>query len=91
MYAGSRQLAMKQELYKLQTIAADIEAAAIISMDGLILTSTLPDNDQEDYLSAMSAALLSLAERVTMQFGRGYLEQVFIPWHRWGHPHDGNW
>ena len=78
MYAGSRQLAMKQELYKLQTIAADIEAAAIISMDGLILTSTLPDNDQEDYLSAMSAALLSLAERVTMQFGRGYLEQVFI-------------
>ena len=78
MYTGSRQLAMKEELHKLQTIAPDIEAAAVISLDGLILTSTLPDSTQEDRVSAMSAALLSLAERISLELGRGYLEQVFI-------------
>lgn len=78
MYSGSRQLAMKEELHKLQTIATDIEAAAVISLDGLILTSTLPDSTQEDRVSAMSAALLSLAERISLELGRGYLEQIFI-------------
>ncbi len=78
MPSTNRQLEMKQELQKLQTMATDIEAAAIISLDGLILTSTLEQTDQEDYLSAMSASLLSLAERISLHFGRGYLEQVFI-------------
>ena len=50
----------------------------MISLDGLILTSTLPDATQEDRVSAMSAALLSLAERISLELGRGSLEQIFI-------------
>jgi uncharacterized protein len=78
MQTGNRQLAMKQELRKLQAVATDVEAAAIISLDGLILTSTLPPDTDEDRLSAMSASLLMLAERISLDMGRGMLEQVFI-------------
>ncbi len=78
MYAGNRQLAMNHELRRLQATTSDIEAAAVITLDGLILTSTLPDTTEEDRVSAMSAALLSLAERISLELGRGYLEQVFI-------------
>jgi uncharacterized protein len=78
MQTGNRQLAMKQELRKLQAVATDVEAAAIISLDGLILTSTLPADTDEDRLSAMSASLLMLAERISLDMGRGMLEQVFI-------------
>ncbi|HEX2914656.1 MAG TPA: roadblock/LC7 domain-containing protein [Chloroflexia bacterium] len=78
MFAGNRQLTMKEELIKLQATSADIEAAAVITLDGLILSSTLPDSTEEDRVSAMSAALLSLAERISLELGRGYLEQVFI-------------
>ncbi len=78
MFVGNRQLAMKSELLRLQAVSSDIEAAAVITLDGLILTSTLPDSAEEDRVSAMSAALLSLAERISLELGRGYLEQVFI-------------
>jgi predicted regulator of Ras-like GTPase activity (Roadblock/LC7/MglB family) len=77
-FTGNRQLAMNQELRRLQATSPDIEAAALITLDGLILTSTLPDTTEEDRVSAMSAALLSLAERISLELGRGYLEQVFI-------------
>jgi predicted regulator of Ras-like GTPase activity (Roadblock/LC7/MglB family) len=78
MTTGNRQSLMQEELRKLQAASTDIEAAAVITMDGLILTSTLPDETEEDRVSAMSAALLSLAERISLELGRGYLEQVFI-------------
>lgn len=78
MYTGNRQLAMKQELRKLHSLAPDVEAAAVISLDGLILTSTLMDSVAEDRLSAMSASLLMLAERISLDMGRGSLEQVFL-------------
>src|SRR5690348_14430737 len=77
-FTGNRQLAMNHELRRLQATSPDIEAAALITLDGLILTSTLPDTTEEDRVSAMSAALLSLAERISLELGRGYLEQVFI-------------
>jgi predicted regulator of Ras-like GTPase activity (Roadblock/LC7/MglB family) len=32
----------------------------------------------EDRVSAMSAAMLSLGERIAGELGRGYLDQVFI-------------
>lgn len=78
MYSGSQLLEMQEELQRLQSSSPDIEATALITMDGLILASTLPDSTEEDRVSAMSAALLSLAERISLELGRGYLEQVFL-------------
>ena len=78
MFSASQLLEMQEELQRLQASSPDIEATALITLDGLMLASTLPDSSDEDRVSAMSAALLSLAERVTLDLGRGILEQVFL-------------
>jgi uncharacterized protein len=54
----------------------DVEGAAIVSVDGLILASVLPAGTDEDRVSAMAAALLSLGERTASELQRGVLEQV---------------
>jgi len=55
-----------------------IEAAAIVSYDGLPIASALPAPLDENRVAAMSAALLSLGERATEGLGRGALTEVFI-------------
>ena len=56
----------------------DVEAAAVVSFDGLPMASALPDEMEEDRVGAMSAALLSLGEQAAMGLGRGRLNQVFV-------------
>ena len=68
---------MIDRLHELQISMPEIEAAAVISLDGLIIASALPDGISEDRVSAMSAAILSLAESISHEMGRGSLEQVF--------------
>ena len=65
-------------LRSMQAAAPDIEASAIVSVDGLIMASALPAEVEEDRVSAMSAAMLSLGERIAEELGRGALNQVYI-------------
>jgi uncharacterized protein len=65
-------------LRDLQVSTPDIEASAIVSVDGLIIASALPSGSEEDRVSAMSAAMLSLGERIAIELGRGGLEQVYV-------------
>jgi predicted regulator of Ras-like GTPase activity (Roadblock/LC7/MglB family) len=69
---------MVNRLRSMQAAAPDIEASAIVSVDGLIMASALPADVEEDRVSAMSAAMLSLGERIANELGRGGLEQVYI-------------
>jgi uncharacterized protein len=62
----------------LQTSSADIEASAVISVDGLVMASALPKNVDEERVGAMSAAMLSLGERIAAELGRGILQQVYV-------------
>jgi predicted regulator of Ras-like GTPase activity (Roadblock/LC7/MglB family) len=62
----------------MQAASPDIEASAVVSVDGLIMASALPADVEEDRVSAMSAAMLSLGERISMELGRGALTQVYI-------------
>jgi predicted regulator of Ras-like GTPase activity (Roadblock/LC7/MglB family) len=55
-----------------------VEASAVVSVDGLIMASALPAGVEEDRVSAMSAAMLSLGERIAGELGRGALDQVYI-------------
>jgi uncharacterized protein len=55
-----------------------VEASAVVSVDGLIMASALPSGVEEDRVSAMSAAMLSLGERIASELGRGSLDQVYI-------------
>ena len=69
---------MVNRLRNLQAAAPDIEASAVVSVDGLIIASALPQGAEEDRVSAMSAAMLSLGERIAGELGRGTLDQVYI-------------
>jgi uncharacterized protein len=65
-------------LKQLQQNTPQIEAAALVSVDGLVIASTLPAGMAEERVAAMSAAMLSLAERITSELERGTFEQVFV-------------
>ena len=56
----------------------EIEAAALVSLDGFTMASALPEGMHEDRVGAMSAAILGLGERAATELGRGHLSQVFI-------------
>jgi predicted regulator of Ras-like GTPase activity (Roadblock/LC7/MglB family) len=74
----SRTERMVDELRDLQVSTPDIEASAVVSVDGLIMASSLPAGIEEDRVSAMSAAMLSLGDRIAGELGRGHLDQVYI-------------
>ncbi|MEJ5241183.1 MAG: roadblock/LC7 domain-containing protein [Anaerolineales bacterium] len=74
----SRSDQIVERLRAMQIAAPEIEASAVVSVDGLIMASALPADVEEDRVSAMSAAMLSLGERIAAELGRGGLEQVYI-------------
>lgn len=74
----SRSQLMVERLRDLQASSPDIEASAVVSVDGLTIASALPQGVEEDRVSAMSAAMLSLGERIASELGRGNLDQVYI-------------
>jgi len=76
--AQSRSEQMVERLRNMQAAAPDIEASAVVSVDGLIMASALQQGVEEDRVSAMSAAMLSLGERISNELGRKGLEQVYI-------------
>ena len=69
---------MVNRLRELQANTPDVEASALVSVDGLTIAAALPTNVEEDRVSAMSAAMLSLGERIAGELGRGYLDEVYI-------------
>jgi predicted regulator of Ras-like GTPase activity (Roadblock/LC7/MglB family) len=74
----SRTELMVDRLRDLQASSPDVEASAVVSVDGLTMASALPSDVEEDRVSAMSAAMLSLGERIASELGRGILDQVYI-------------
>jgi len=74
----SRTEMMADRLRDLQISSPDVEATAVVSVDGLTMASALPREVEEDRVSAMSAAMLSLGERIATELGRGTLDQVYI-------------
>ena len=72
---GARLDALLNELMRR---VPELEAAAVVTADGLPMSSALPPGMDEDRVAAMSAALLSLGERAAEGLGRGELSQVHI-------------
>src|SRR3954454_16288048 len=74
----SRASRLDRALADLLAQAPEVEAAAVVSFDGLPMASALPIEMDEDRVAAMSAALLSLGERAADGLGRGELSQVYV-------------
>ena len=74
----SRTELMNERLRELQNSSPAVEAAAVVSVDGLGMASSMPGGIEEDRVAAMSAAMLSLGERIATELSRGKLDQVYI-------------
>ena len=69
---------IRARLGALQSLTPELEAAAVISVEGLMIASSLPESVAEDRMAAMSAAMLALGERIAKELDRGGLKQVYI-------------
>ena len=78
MAERSRTERLVRRLQEMQMSMADVEATAIVSVDGLTMASSLPAGVEEDRVAAMSAAMLSLGERIASELGRGILDEVYV-------------
>lgn len=74
----SRTEVLTELLKEFKSSSADVEASAVVSVDGLVIASELPRDVEEDRVAAMSAAMLSLGERTSKELMKGSLEQVFV-------------
>jgi predicted regulator of Ras-like GTPase activity (Roadblock/LC7/MglB family) len=74
----SRTERLVRRLQDMQMNTPDVEATAVVSVDGLTIASSLPAGVEEDRVSAMSAAMLSLGERIAGELGRGMLDEVYV-------------
>jgi len=75
---ASRSEELNKILRVLQTGTPDIEASALISEDGLMIASALPQHYEEMRVAGMSSTLLNLGVRAATELERGNVEQVLI-------------
>ena len=73
-----REEMLESVLSELNGSSVEIEASAVISLDGLVIASVLPQSLDTDRVGAMSVAMLSLGNRAAQELARGDLEQVLI-------------
>ena len=62
----------------LQSGSPDVEASALISEDGLMIASALPQHIDEGRVAGMSATILSLGMRAATELERGQVEEVLV-------------
>ncbi|MEM6435702.1 MAG: roadblock/LC7 domain-containing protein [Cyanobacteria bacterium P01_D01_bin.115] len=56
----------------------DVQGVALVTPDGLPLASILPSEMDEERVAAMSAAMLSLGERIGGELARGSMDRIFV-------------
>ena len=65
-------------LRQMQGLTPNIEASAIVSPEGLVLASALPTGTDEQEIGAMSAAVLTLGQRISRELLSGRVKQVYV-------------
>lgn len=69
---------LQAALYNFVSGTNDIEGVALVTPDGLPLVAVLPSHMDEERVSAMSAALVSLGESIGSELLRGKVSQIAI-------------
>ena len=76
--SASREELIRQRLIALESLTPELEGSAVISVEGLMIASRLPNTLSDDLMASMSAAMLALGERIAHDLNRGELSQVVI-------------
>ena len=69
---------LDQRLRDMQASASEIIASSLVSSDGLTITSVMPQDIEEARIAAMAAAMLSLGDKISMELGRGDMDEFYI-------------
>ncbi|BAZ46852.1 roadblock/LC7 family protein [Chondrocystis sp. NIES-4102] len=69
---------IKQIIENVVNGTPELQGAALVSLDGLPLISVLPSSFDEERTAAMSAAMLSLGERIGNELMRGIVDRVMV-------------
>ena len=65
-------------LRDLQTVTPEVNASALVGVDGAMIASTLPPSVEKDRVAAMTAAMLSLGEKALRDLARGEMDYVYL-------------
>ena len=63
---------------KFVTTTPEVQGAAVVTPDGLPLAASLPGSMDEERVSAMSAAMLSLGERIGKELLGGETDRIYV-------------
>lgn len=74
----SRLDSLNKVLKNLQSESPGVEASALISEDGLMIASALPQDLDETRVGGMSATLLNLGTRAATELRRGEVREVIV-------------
>lgn len=74
----SRSEQIAKHVKNLTNTTPDLEGAALIDNDGLMIASALAADVDEDSMAAMGAALLGLGERIVSELDRGEFTMVML-------------
>lgn len=69
---------LNNTLRHLQNESPGVEASALISEDGLMIASALPQDLDEGRVAGMSATLLNLGNRAASELRRGLVQEVIV-------------
>jgi uncharacterized protein len=75
---GTRTDKINEGLRTLRMVSADIIGAAVVTMDGFIVSSVLPAEVDEELIGGMAASLLGVGERISDDLMRAGMEQVYV-------------
>ena len=75
--AYNKRISVSKLLKKLLEIG-DVEAAAIITRDGLLIASEMIKPVDSETFAAMNATLFGAAETLVSELGRGLLDRVIV-------------
>nr|MDO8135421.1 roadblock/LC7 domain-containing protein [Candidatus Njordarchaeum guaymaensis] len=69
---------IKDKLKEVTAHTADIEGAALVSYEGMMIANALHADSSSDMVAAMTATLLNLGKLCVDMLQRGAVEQVFV-------------
>ena len=69
---------MASILDEIDSNVREIQAAAVVSVEGLPIASKLPDKYEDTIIAAMTAAMLSLGDKIASNLDKGALEKIMI-------------
>ena len=69
---------MLERLQSFEGNTPDIEASAVVSVDGLTIASSFPLGVEDERVSAMSASMLYIGKRISSELDRGMLDEVYV-------------